>query len=92
MELFSDAKVKILAEKHGWSIARAQGYIEGELFRGLGTVPSAYALVGIDDYGVGFRAGYFERTNARITRSAAPQQGTRHLPSDEMQRTFSDVS
>jgi len=71
MELISDEKLRMLAEEQGWSIARARGYVDGENFRRLGTVPSTYALVGIDDYGLGFRAGYFERDAAASNRKSA---------------------
>jgi hypothetical protein len=65
MKLLSEEKPKILAEKHGWPIARAQGYVAGEASRRLDEVPSTYALVGIDDYALGFRAGYFVRRSPR---------------------------
>ena len=92
MKLLFDETLKMLAEKHGWSIARARGHIEGETFRRLGTVPSTYALVGIDDYGLGFRAGYFVRTSSRLTRSITPRTGAAHIPSDETLQTFLSMS
>jgi hypothetical protein len=55
------SKVNVLAERNGWSIARAQGFVDGEMSRRRGGVPSTYARVGIDDYSLGFRAGYYER-------------------------------
>jgi hypothetical protein len=55
------SKVQVLAERYGWSIARAQGFVDGEMARRRGAAPSAYAQVGIDDYSLGFRAGYYER-------------------------------
>jgi hypothetical protein len=67
MKLLSEEKSKILADKHGWSIARAQGYVAGEASRRRDEVPSTYALIGIDDYAVGFRAGYFVRQSPRST-------------------------
>lgn len=82
----------MLAEKHGWSIARARGYIEGETFRRLGTVPSTYALVAIDDFGLGFRAGYFVRTSSRLTRSVTPRPGATHSQSDETLQTVLTMS
>ena len=57
------SKVKVLAEKNGWSLTQAEGYIDGETFRRRGTPPSKYAQVGIDEYCLGFRAGYYERQN-----------------------------
>ena len=69
MKRLSEEKLKILAEKYGWSIARARGYIAGETCRRSGTAPSTYTLVGFDDYCVGFRAGFFVRTSQRSTPS-----------------------
>ena len=36
-----------------------------------GEAPSTYALVGIDDFAVGFRAGYFPRNRRRSVAAAA---------------------
>jgi hypothetical protein len=59
------SKVHLLAERNGWSIARAQGFVDGEIARRRGTPASTYARVGIDDYCLGFRAGYYERGEPR---------------------------
>jgi len=72
MNVLSTEKSKLLAEKHGWSLARAQGYVDGETFRRRGKTISRYALVGIDEYCLGFRAGYFERQNPSLTRHGKP--------------------
>ena len=69
MKILSKEKVKVLAEKNGWSLAQAQGYVEGETFRRRGKTPSTYAQVGIDEYCRGFRAGYYERQNLASTAS-----------------------
>jgi hypothetical protein len=61
MKIFSREKFKVLAEKNGWSLAHAEGFVDGESFRRRGKKPPNYVLVGIDDYCQGFRAGYFER-------------------------------
>jgi len=61
METLSEDKVKVLAQMNGWSLARAEGYVDGENFRRRGKTPSAYAQIGIDEYCLGFRAGYYER-------------------------------
>ena len=61
MKVLSKEKSKVLAEKFGWSLARAQGYVDGEIARRRGTKPSEYVRVGIDEYCLGFRASYFER-------------------------------
>ena len=63
MKVLSTEKIKVLAEKNGWSLAQAQGYSDGETFRRRGTTPSNYAQIGIDEYCLGFRAGYYERQN-----------------------------
>lgn len=55
----SKEKVKVLAEQNGWTLAHAQGYLDGERSRRRGKPPSQYALVGIDEYSLGFRCGYF---------------------------------
>jgi hypothetical protein len=57
----SKEKSKVLAELHGWSLATAEGYVDGQAFRKRHRDPSVHALVGIDDYSMGFRAGYFNR-------------------------------
>src|SRR3954468_22506753 len=61
MESLSKDKIKVLAEMNGWSLSRAEGYVDGENFRRRGKTPSAYAQIGIDEYCLGFRAGYYER-------------------------------
>jgi hypothetical protein len=69
MKVLSEEKIKVLAKKNGWSLAHAEGYIDGETFRHRGTTPSKYAQIGIDEYCLGFRAGYYERKNPGLTRS-----------------------
>ena len=59
MKILSKEKVKVLAEQNGWTIAHAEGYIDGQHSRRRGLVPSRFLLIGIDDYCQGFRAGYF---------------------------------
>ena len=70
--VLSEEKVKVLVERHGWSPAFAQGFIDGETFRRRGASPSQYAQVGIDDYSLGFRAGYYERGKPGPARSGRP--------------------
>lgn len=50
-----------MAEKNRWSLDRARGYVDGEAFRLQGKKPTKHALVGIDEYSLGFRAGYYNR-------------------------------
>jgi len=67
MKVVSEEEIKVLAEKNGWSLAQAEGYIDGENCRRRGTTPSRYAQVGIDEYCVGFRAAYYERQDRALT-------------------------
>ena len=70
MEVRSNEKAKALAEHHGWSRAYADGYVDGEAARQSDGALSQFALVGFDDYSLGYRAGYFERrsTASKSTR------------------------
>ncbi len=52
---------EVLAESNDWSLEKAEGFLEGEASRRRGVQPSLYYMVGLDDYCLGFRAGYFER-------------------------------
>ena len=70
MKLLSEEKLKVLAQRHGWSIARAQGFVEGETCRQRAGVVSIYRLVGMDDFAMGFRDGYFLRESAASMPSA----------------------
>ena len=54
-------KSQMLAEQYGWSLSTAQGYVDGETFRKGHRAATDDVLVGIDDYSLGFRAGYFNR-------------------------------
>jgi len=60
-------KFKVLAEVYGWSPDYAKGFVDGETSRLRGKKPSKHVLIGIDDYGLGFRAGFFERQNLTAT-------------------------
>lgn len=71
MKVLSREKVKVLAEKNGWSLSQAEGYVDGETFRRRGKTPSKYAQIGIDEYCQGFRAGYYERQNGVATETFA---------------------
>lgn len=50
-----------VADRNGWSLAKAEGYLHGVALRQGGKSPSNYLQVGIDEYCRGFRAGYYER-------------------------------
>ena len=54
-------KSVVLAEQNGWPIITAKGYVDGEVFRKRRKDPPLHAMVGIDDYSEGFRAGYYDR-------------------------------
>jgi hypothetical protein len=60
-------KFKVLASVYGWSPEYAKGFVDGEISRLRGKKPSEHALIGIDEYSLGFRAGYFERQNPAAT-------------------------
>ena len=57
--MLAKEKFKVLAQQNGWTLAQAEGYVDGQTSRQRGKVPSNYTLIGIDDYCLGFRAGYF---------------------------------
>jgi len=50
-----------LERAYGWSADRARGYLDGIAYRVNGLQPSKYLVIGIDDYAVGFRVGYYKR-------------------------------
>lgn len=69
-------KSRVLAEQYGWSLISAKGYVDGETFRKRRKEPPVHALVGIDDYSEGFRAGYFHRPLSERARAGThPAQG-----------------
>ena len=60
-------KFKVLAAMYDWSLDYAKGYVDGEISRLRGRKASEHALIGIDEYSQGFRAGFFERRNPAAT-------------------------
>lgn len=66
----SSERCRAVAEKNGWSLVRAEGFLAGESFRRLGLTPPKYAQVGIDEYCLGFRAGYYERNIRPVAQSS----------------------
>ena len=60
-------KSQMLAEQYGWSLSTAQGYVDGETFRKRHRPATDQVLVGIDEYSLGFRAGYFNRALSSYT-------------------------
>ena len=67
MKELQKEKFKVLAEVYGWSPEYAIGFVDGEFSRLRGKKPSEHALIGIDEYCLGFRAGYFERQKLAST-------------------------
>ena len=72
MKDVSKGQFVLVAHEKVWSAARAQGYVDGEVSRWRGKLPSKLAMVGIDDYCLGFRAGYFERRHPIAASPAEP--------------------
>ena len=77
MKILSDEKIRLLAERNGWSSAYAGGVLDGESSRRHGATPSKYAQIGIDDYSLGFRAGYYERHSPELARPGNPDASLR---------------
>jgi len=67
-------KSHVLADEYGWSLTIAKGYVDGETFRKRRKEAPLHALVGIDDYSEGFRAGYFHRPLSDHTLSSEPSE------------------
>jgi hypothetical protein len=72
VKTYSELKSSVVAEKNGWSVDFAEGYLRGESSRRRSIKLSSYALVGLDDYCLGLRAGYFERKGPLPARGQAP--------------------
>ena len=70
MKVLPKEEFKVLAEAYDWSLDRAQGFVDGENSRLRGNKPSRHVLIGIDEYSLGFRAGYFERRIVLAARTA----------------------
>ena len=61
MRVLSEEKIRIVAERNGWSRTLAKGYVDGQSLRRRGETPSRYVQVGFDEYSLGFRAGFYGR-------------------------------
>lgn len=81
MESLTRQKFRVLAKSNGWSLAHAEGFVDGQTVRRRGKMPSKYALVGIDEYCAGFRAGYFDRQSV-----VSPPAGSGLTPDGEAAR------
>ena len=66
MDASSNDKARAIAEKMGWPLTRAEGYVEGQHYRREGFKPTAYQKVGVDDYAKGFRAGFYEQESCQV--------------------------
>jgi hypothetical protein len=77
MNVLSREKFKVLAEKNGWPLEHAKGFVDGETARRRGKTPSKFALIGIDEYCLGFRAGFFERQAPVPAHAARPEAPAR---------------
>ncbi len=71
MKMLSEKTVKVLAEQYGWTATYLEGYINGKSARRRGLVPSTFQLIGIDEYCLGYRAGYYAADRARRVAKAA---------------------
>src|SRR3954467_8999297 len=81
MKILSKEKAKVVAEINGWSLAKAEGYIDGEICRRRGKSPTNYAQIGIDEYSRGFRAAYYERKDVE-RESIAPFVNLHGVPAE----------
>ena len=59
-DLLAD-KSNELAQEMGWTLKRAEGYVDGEASQREGLGLSACYRYGMDDYSKGFRTGYYTR-------------------------------
>jgi hypothetical protein len=72
MKVFTEESVKLIASRNGWSQTFAKGFVEGNSSRRRGAKPSTYAQIGIDEYSLGFRTGYYERGVGGVAPSSPP--------------------
>ena len=72
MKTYTERKSSVIAENNGWSADFTEGYLKGEYSRRSSVKLSSYAMVGLDEYCRGLRAGYFERKSP-LTARAQPQ-------------------
>ena len=63
-------KAQALAEHFGCPLESAEGYVDGEGFRRRRRDPPQNFLVGIDEYSLGFRAGFYGRPLVAPAREA----------------------
>lgn len=71
MKILSEETVKVLADQYGWTATYSEGYINGKSARSRGLPPSTFQLIGIDEYCLGYRAGYYATDRTRRAAKAA---------------------
>ncbi len=84
-EHLSEEMSKALAEHHGWSREYADGFVAGEASCEKGEPLSRYVMVGIDDWALGFRTGYFRRLgsdSARVPIAGTPTMAQKRRSSE----------
>jgi len=65
MKNYPKQKFLELAKDNDWSPAFAEGYVDGQALRKRGKSAPKFLLVAIDEYSLGFRAGFFQREASR---------------------------
>ena len=65
-------KSHMVPQEYGPPPLGAKGYVDGETFRKQRKEPPLHALVGIDHYSEGFRAGYYDRHISEWALSGEP--------------------
>ena len=73
MKQVSTEKSQALVEEMGWTMERANGYVDGETYRRRGLEISTNHKIAMDEYAQGFRTGYYKQAYS--------------VPSDENQET-----
>ena len=68
-----------LAKDNDWSPAFAEGYVDGQTLRKRGKNAPKFLLVAIDEYSLGFRAGYFQREAPRPPAEVAERPEARAM-------------
>ena len=66
-------KSQALVEEMGWTMQRAEGYVDGETYRRRGLEISTCHKIAMDEYAQGFRTGYYKQAYS--------------LPSEDSQET-----
>ncbi len=70
--MLSNETVKDLAEQYGWTATYLEGYIDGKSARSNCHAPSTFLLIGIDEYCLGYRAGYYAADRTRRVAKDGP--------------------